>query len=209
MIVMLIRKHFYRTRPILFGRHVILFIALAAGAFLVAEAQAQEWYVNVDIKSALRTGPGLDRKILAFVGTGDQVAEILEENEEWSHVRMASGKEGWMPKRYLSDQKPSNLRLEELQRRHAELEARAARLEEENSQLKSQNEQITTSLSSKTSAMESLNREYTDLKKDAETKSFQMRKYLIFFFSGAGILFIGILLGLVMKRQRRKSSYMV
>lgn len=193
----------------LFGRHALLFAILAAGAFLATEAQAQNWYINVEIKSALRTGPGLDRKILAFVGTGDQVAEILEENEEWSHVRMASGKEGWMPKRYLSDQKPSNLRLEELQRRHAELETRAARLEEENSQLKSQNEQIATSLNSKTSAMENLNRDYTDLKKDSDTKSFQMRKYLIFFFSGAGILFIGILLGLVMKRQRRKSSYMV
>jgi hypothetical protein len=36
-----------------------------------------------------------------------------------------------------------------------------------------------------------------------------MRKYLVFFFSGAGILFIGLLLGLVMKRQRRKSMYMI
>jgi SH3 domain protein len=169
---------------------------------------AQGWYVNVEIKSALRTGPGLERKILAFVATGDQVNEILEENEEWAHVRLASGKEGWMPKRYLSNQKPSNLLLEELQRRHTELETRAARLEEENRRLKSENDEVATNLQTKTGAMESLTREFEELKQDSDTKSFQMRKYLIFFFSGAGILFIGILLGLVMKRQRRKSMYM-
>ena len=198
-----------KIMPVSLLRTAILSAVLAACALMSSEALAQSWFVNVEIKSALRTGPGLERKILAFVATGARVAEILEENEEWSHVRLASGKEGWMPKRYLTTTKPSNLLLEELQGRHAALEARAVRLEEENRQLKAQNEQVTTSLSSKTSAMENLNRDFDTLKKDSDAKRFQMRKYLVFFFSGAGILFIGILLGLVMKRQRRKSMYMV
>ena len=208
MIIMSIRSHLNNIKPISWPRTVCLIAILAAGAVLATEAMAQSWYVNVEIKSALRTGPGLERKILAFVSTGDRIAEILEENEEWAHVRLASGKEGWMPKRYLTTEKPSNLLLEELQGRHAELETRAARLEEENRQLKAQNEQINTNLSDKTSALENLSRVFSELKDDSDAKSFQMRKYLVFFFSGAGILFIGILLGLVMKRQRRKSMYM-
>ncbi len=188
---------------------LLLLVLVAAGTVLAPPAKAQNWFVNVEIKSALRTGPGLERKILAFVATGDPVAEILEENEEWSHVRLASGKEGWMPKRYLTTVKPSNLLLEELQGKHAELEARAVRLEEENRALTTKNEQLSTNLSTKSSAMENLNRDFGELKKESDAKSFQMRKYLVFFFSGAGILFIGILLGLVMKRQRRKSMYMV
>ena len=184
-------------------------VVLAACAALAPQAVAQNWYVNVEIKSALRTGPGLERKILAFVSTGERVVEVLEENEEWSHVRLASGKEGWMPKRYLTTAKPDNLLLEELKAQHADLEVRAAQLEEENRQLKTQNEQMTSSLGSKTSAMDNLTRDFDALKKEADAKRFQMRKYLVFFFSGAGILFIGILLGLVMKRQRRRSSYMV
>lgn len=205
---MSIRQRFLKILPAHLDRAAILLAVLVTGAFLATEAIAQNWFVNVEIKSALRTGPGLERKIIAFVATGDQAVEILEENEEWSHVRLASGKDGWMPKRYLTTQKPSNLLLEELQKRHAELETRATRLEEENRQLKSQNEQFSTSLSTKTNAMESLNRDFGELKEESDAKSFQMRKYLIFFFSGAAILFIGILLGLVMKRQRRKSMYM-
>ncbi len=203
------RQCFALIRPARLGTAAILLIVLVTGTFLTTAAMAQNWYVNVEIKSALRTGPGLERKIIAFVATGDQVAEILEENEEWAHVRLVGGKEGWMPKRYLTNQKPSNLQLDDLQRRHAELETRAARLEEENRQLKSQNEQISTRLSTKTSAMEVMDRDFSELRKESDAKRFQMRKYLVFFFSGAGILFIGILLGLVMKRQRRKSMYMV
>lgn len=204
-----IRKHF-SPRPIptvnLTG---ILLAVVAAGIFLATDAMAQTWYVNVEIKATLRSGPGQERKILTFVATGERIQAVIADGEEWMHVRLASGKEGWMRKRYLTTQKPSNVLLAELQRQHAELETKAARLEEENRTLKSQNEQFSTSLSTKTSAMETLNRDFSELKKDADAKSFQMRKYLIFFFSGAAILFIGILLGLVMKRQKRKSMYMV
>lgn len=208
MIIMSIRRRLGHVLPVPLKRTAVFLAVIATGALLASETMAQNWYVNVEIKSALRTGPGLERKIIAFVATGDQVATILEENDEWSHVRLSSGKEGWMPKRYLTTAKPSNLLLEELQGRHTELEARAVRLEEENRQLKSQNEQISTSLNTKTSAMENLDRDFSELKQESDAKSFQMRKYLIFFFSGAGILFIGILLGLVMKRQKRKSMYM-
>ncbi|MBL0713213.1 MAG: TIGR04211 family SH3 domain-containing protein [Desulfosarcina sp.] len=204
-----IRKYFSIIRPGHVKLTGILLAVIVAGVFLATDVMAQSWYVNVGIKSPLRSGPGQERKILTFVATGERVQEVLEEGEEWMHVRMANGKEGWMLKRYLTTQKPSNLLLEELQRRYAEIEAKATRLEEENNQLKSQNEKYSSTLGTKTAAMETLNRDFSELKEESDAKSFQMRKYLVFFFSGAGILFIGILLGLVMKRQRRKSMYMV
>ncbi len=202
------RERHDRIRPGFWHRAAILLILMLAGTFHSASAAAQSWYVDVDRKAMLRTGPGTERKITASVATGDRVVTILEENEGWAHVRLSDGKEGWMPKNYLTRETPAHLLLEALQKRHAELESRASRLEKENRQLKSQNEEISTSLSTKSNAMESLTQNYTELKRDADAKSFQMRRYLVFFFSGAGILFIGILLGLVMKRQRRKSSYL-
>jgi uncharacterized protein YgiM (DUF1202 family) len=162
-------------------RIATLCVVLAACAFLVPRAAAQSWYID-PARPALRTGPGMNHRITAFIPMGERVVEIIAENEEWAHVRLASGKEGWMRKSYVVNVKPSNLRLEALQRRHAELETKAARLEEENRTLKDQNEQISTSLSTKTSAMETLNRDFSELQKDADAKSFQMRKYLIFFF---------------------------
>lgn len=165
-------------------------------------------YVIDEVKLPFRSGPGPDRKIVDIISTGDQV-DVLEDGEEWVRVRLRDGKEGWVLKRYLTANKPSRLLLAELQQSHTRLSAGAEELEKENEALKAANADITAALEEKTAALEELTRSYDDLKEASEASNFQMRKYLIFFFSGAGILFIGILLGLVMKRQRRKSMYMV
>ncbi len=117
-----------RIQPGLWNRAVILLISILAGTFLTTSAMAQSWYVDVDKKAMLRTGPGNERKIVNTVTTGDRVVAILEENAGWSLVRLADGKEGWMVKNYLTRDKPAHLLLAELQKRHAELENRANRL---------------------------------------------------------------------------------
>ena len=135
--------------------------------------------------------------------------EVLEDGEEWVFVRLDDAKEGWVRKQYLSSDKPSRLKLEELQKTHGRLSTQSDEIRNENEVLKATNTKINGALKEKTQALEELTQRYNDLKQESDASSFQMRKYLVFFFSGAGILFIGILLGLVMKRQRRKSMYMV
>ena len=186
----------------------VLFWAGAALFFSETVAGAATAYVTDEVKLPFRSGPGTDRKIVDIISTGDRV-EVLEDGEEWVRVRLRDGKEGWVLKRYLTAQKPSRLVLEELQQSHGRLSGRADQLLEENEALKAANAQISATLEEKSAALEALTRSYAELQEASEASNFQMRKYLIFFFSGAGILFIGILLGLVMKRQRRKSMYMV
>jgi len=173
-----------------------------------AAVWAETVYVSDQIKLTLRSGPGTDRKILAIVATGEKM-EMLEDGEEWAFVRLDDAKEGWVRKQYLSSDKPSRLKLEELQKNHGRLSTQSDEVLGENESLKATNTEIDTALKAKTKALEELTQSYNELKQDSDASSFQMRKYLVFFFSGAGILFIGILLGLVMKRQRRKSMYMV
>ena len=190
-----------RILSMLFGVGVVL-------CFSETILWAETVYVGDEIKLTLRSGPGTDRKILEIVSTGEKM-ELLEDGEEWVFVRLGNAKEGWVLKRYLSKAKPSRLVLEELQKNHGRLSTKSDELLKENEALKATNEKINANLEEKTRALEELNRTYEELKKDADADTFQMRKYLVFFFSGGGILFIGVLLGLVMKRQRRKSMYMV
>jgi SH3 domain protein len=169
---------------------------------------AETVYVSDEIKLTVRSGPGTDRKILDIVSTGEKM-ELLEDGDEWVLVRLENGKEGWVLKRYLSSEKPSQLKLAELQTIHGRLSTRSEEVLQENEALKAANEKINTALEEKTKALEELTRSYDELKKISDASSFQMRKNIILLVSGAGILFFGIVLGLVMKRQRRKTMYMV
>jgi len=165
-------------------------------------------YVSDEIKLTLRSGPGTDRKILEIVSTGEKM-EVLEDGEEWVLVRLENDKQGWVLKRYLSADKPSRLKLEELQQTHGRLATQSDEVLKENETLKATNAKINTALEEKTKTLEELTRSYEELKKSSDASSFQMRKNIILLVSGAGILFFGIVLGLVMKRQRRKSMYMI
>jgi len=186
---------------VIFGIVLVLF-------FSASFAWAETVYVDDKLTITFRSGPGMDRKILEYLTTGDQM-ELLEGGEEWSHVRLPDGQEGWVMNQYISKAKPSQLQLAAVQRANSKLTSRSDELAQENDALKAANQKVNAALAEKTKALADLTTEYEDLKQSSDASSFQMRKYLIFFFSGAGILFIGILLGLVMKRQRRKSMYMI
>jgi len=190
-----------RAAGLILGIVLVLF-------FSASLAWAETVYVDDKLTITFRSGPGMDRKILEYLTTGDQM-ELLQSGEEWSHVRLPDGQEGWVMNQYISKAKPSQMRLAELQQANSKLTSRSDELAQENEALKAANQKVNEALAEKTKALADLTTEYDDLKQSSDASSFQMRKYLIFFFSGAGILFIGILLGLVMKRQRRKSMYMI
>jgi SH3 domain protein len=169
---------------------------------------AETVYVDDKLTITFRSGPGMERKILEYLSTGEQM-ELLEEVDDWVHVRLQDGTEGWVMKQYITTGKPARLQLQELQESNGRLTTRSDDLLKENEALTAANQKINATLEEKTKALADLTSEYNELKQASDASSFQMRKYLIFFFSGGGILFIGIVLGLVMKRQRRKSMYMV
>jgi SH3 domain protein len=189
------------AKGLLCGIVVVLFLSATV-------AWAETVYVDDKLTITFRSGPGMDRKILEYLTTGDHM-ELIEDGEEWVLVRLPDGREGWVMKQYITKTKPSTMQVADLQQANSNLTSRSDELANENEALKATNQKVNAALAEKTKALADLTTEYNDLKQSSDASSFQMRKYLIFFFSGAGILFIGILLGLVMKRQRRKSMYMI
>lgn len=176
-------------------------LTFSAGPVL---AQNQRFYVTDEVKLTVRSGPGMDRKILSIIGSGD-VVEVFEESEEWSRVQLLNGKEGWVLTRYLTSQKPHRLVLEELQGKHESAVTQAATLSEESQQLKAANETLRNRVQSLETELEALKTDHEALRKTADASREEIRKYMVFFVSGAGILFVGILLGLFTRKPRRKS----
>ena len=183
---------------------MLMFIWVTASA-----VQAATMYVGEERFSlTLRSGPGNERKIIDLLPIGEAL-EVLEDGEEWIMVRAADGKEGWVLKRYLEAERPNRLLVKDLREQTQKLETQNRTLKDENTALKQENEKLGSTLAEKSGEMENFMQDYKVLKRDSDAKSYELQRYLIFFFSGAAILFIGIILGLVMKRQRRKSLYMV
>ena len=48
----------------------------------------------------IRSGPGMKNKVIATVRMGDEL-ELLGENGSWCNVRLSSGAEGWIYKKFV------------------------------------------------------------------------------------------------------------
>jgi SH3 domain protein len=204
--------------------------------FLLSTAVLAEtkYYINDSMKITMRTGPAIDRKIIALLGVGQEV-EILKAENEWTLIRLLDGKEGWVISRFLTDQTPDSIQLEALKINHSTLQTKAASLLEENKALKAENKKLGIDLTTNETKQMDLSKSYETLKRESkqfldlqakykestsklaaqtqkaekyedELTKLLWNKNIKWFLSGAGVLILGFIIGFSAKRQRRHSS---
>jgi SH3 domain protein len=180
-----------------------LLTVLLAGTATAAEIK----FVRPDLDIPVRRGRGSQYKIIKFVKDGNQV-ELFEENGNWAKVRLQNGTEGWMLKRYLSDEKPSVEQVRELRK--------------ENEQLKIGNEKLTRDIKRIKELYQANSEELEKLQTSAEEKlalglsecnkikdeynASQEFNKIMWFLSGAGVLLVGWLIGRSASGSQRKRN---
>lgn len=210
-----------------------LFIGVVIALFW-GSGQAETMYVSDLAEITLRTGKGVDHKIIALVKSGVQV-EVIEPDDQWTKVRLPSGKEGWVVSRFLTSQVPSKLELEELKKKYNALLSLADAPFKELTMLQEENARLRAEAGEKESSLQALKNDYEALKKESEGLSklkaanqesreqltkqkqrteeleeslakLERARQIRWFLSGAAVLLVGFLLGFTAKRQRRRSS---
>lgn len=214
-------------------QRLILAVILTVFSALPA-AWAEKMYVTDTMEITLRTGPGLDHKIISMLPSGRPV-ERVDKGENWSQVQLEDGRTGWVLNRFISKNRPSSILLEELRVDHQKVAQQAAELLEENTRLKSENETLSAELdvcrkkaSQLAASLENLQNdcsEYFTLKEQHQNctarlqsqtrsakelaealKKANEKRIYYWFLCGAGVLVLGFLIGLSVRRERRRSS---
>ncbi|MDU9047892.1 MAG: TIGR04211 family SH3 domain-containing protein [Candidatus Electrothrix sp. Rat3] len=184
-----------------------LLLVLLAGTTGTATATEIKFVHFTDSNIPVRRGKGEQYKIIKFVKDGNQV-EFFEENGNWAKVRLQNGTEGWMLKRYLSDEKPPVEQVRELR--------------EENEQLKDSNKKMTTNLKKIKELQQAGSEELENCQRKAEEKlasglsecnkikdeynASQEFNKIIWFLSGAGVLLVGWLIGRFAGSSQKKRN---
>jgi hypothetical protein len=129
-----------RSRPLLFA---LMMLTFATGA------HAEQLFVADKLVLNMYAQPDQHSDKLATLETGDAV-ESLERVENFVHVRLQDGREGWVGASYLTPQAPAIVRLRELQREQKSAAPGAqkqsteeiARLQKQNATLQSELEAV-------------------------------------------------------------------
>lgn len=199
-----------------------------------ATAFGETRYVGEIVTITVRTGKGTDHKIIEMIQTGEAV-EVVEDGPDWTRIRLENGKVGWVLTRLLTDEPPSKVKLENLRREHEALLERVQDPAAEIDALTRENSRLENSLAESESGRLELSRSYEDLKKKSAAVSkldsdyrkavaqleemkkkndrlgetltqLQRRQIFRWFLSGAGVLLLGVVIGLSTRSKRRRSS---
>ena len=194
---------------------------------------AAKAYVTDTFEITLRTGPSNENKILAMLFSGRPL-EVVSTQGEWSQVKVLEGdKEAWVMTRYLITRLPWELQARKLQEDLMGLNARLNRVQKEFADDSQQRQTLAAELKKKTEELESLSKEYLELKKGAdgylklktlyeaaeknvkatevqlselivENESLKSSQENRWFLSGALVLLCGLLIGGIVGRQQKK-----
>jgi len=192
-------------------------------------------YVTEYLSVMVRTGPDLNRKIIAMPKSGTPV-EILEVlNDEWVRVRLPNEKEGWMMRQFLVSGPPSKEVIGRLQKENRTLSLRTKTLAEEDARLKKERKELEIALSKQTRRADSLGESYEVLKSGSkeylalkgsyekasqelasktkqvgelkkEVESLRNGQTLRWFIAGASVILVGFIIGYASRRPKRRSS---
>jgi SH3 domain protein len=213
------------------GISALLGLLLAAATGL-----AESKYVTQDLTITLRTGPGTDRKIIAFPSAGDPL-EVVSPGEEYTEVRTPNGKQGFVLTRYLTSKEPPDRVLARLQRQYQQVLEKYEALKQKSSQLSGDNQGLSGDLTKTKRDLEQLTIEHETLKAEskqylelkakytkavkdaaeARAKSNKVDKELQQMYSsqintgllyGGGLIVLGFVTGFIVKRPRRRSPLM-
>jgi SH3 domain protein len=209
-----------------------LIVAILGGFTAIGFAETK--YVSDSIPLSFRSGPSFENKILKYLKPGE-LLELQQRGERWSKVKLSDGKEGWVLSRYLSNQPASRDVLERLQVKHQNLTEELEKISQANEQLADENRKLTAAVSDHESALEALRKDYRTLQSESaefislkkkydeasaslqdrnsrlatleeQVASMELNYTIKWFLAGSGVLVLGIIIGFISRRPRRRSS---
>jgi SH3 domain protein len=133
------------------------FLVVCLVVFLALPAAVSGWAENLYVKPSseitMRRGKGTDFKIIAVLKDGTPV-EMLAEADDWAQVRLESGKEGWVLRRFLSTEPPLGEQVELLQREKGVLTETTQSLKNRVDQLVAEKDEVERRLSDEKAEVE-------------------------------------------------------
>jgi SH3 domain protein len=202
-------------------------------------ALAETRYVSDDLEITMRSGKGNHFSITRMLSSGTPVEVLEVDKEEgYTRVRTSNGKEGWVLSRYLMRTPAARDRIADAEKQLAEMELEKRKLETAMAGLTESRDALNKQLSTLDSNNRKTSQELAEIKRTAssalaiDSENKELKSHVVslerqlqtlqqeneglkdrtardWFMVGAGVVLLGILVGLVIPRirWRRKSSW--
>ncbi|MDQ7074756.1 MAG: TIGR04211 family SH3 domain-containing protein [Gammaproteobacteria bacterium] len=210
---------------------LVLLAALAVSSWSWAETR----YVTDQCEITLRSGQSTGHKIISMLPSGTRLNVMKKGERGYSKVKTTAGKEGWVLERMTIKRPVAEQRLAKIKSRMASMKEENRLFNQQSESLLKEQQELQQELSLCKETNLELNKALTDIRRTAantlaiysendqlkgriaqletelsrvkkENETFKDESQRNWFMVGAGVLFGGILLGLILPRLRFKKK---
>jgi len=211
----------------------ILCFACTVILFGIAFSYPQTVYVTDEFEITMRTGVSIEHKVIALLPSGTKL-QVIKEKGNWILVKSPTDKEGWILKRYASVETPKKIIIAQLQKNYQEASKQLEMETEKALTFEKENKELRSALTMSKGKFENVNKEYMNLINESkdflnlkkehtsnvanlrkatselkqlrkENKDLRLSNNIIWFLSGAGVMFVSWLIGYIMGKISRRS----
>ncbi len=218
-------------------KHIIFFLFLVLVPVITdttTPAFSQSWYIKPSAEIPIRRGQGTNFKILVVLANGTGVT-LLEENDPWVKIQTKNGTEGWMLKRYLTQQPPLDRLVSDLRDKNKDLLQEEKSLKERISLLTTDTNELQSEFDNCLANLTATKNDYTLLQEETadviaiknnleistkknkeltnqletvmtENTTLKKTHQTKWFLAGAGTIILGWLIGLMSARSKKRRS---
>ncbi len=199
-------------------------------------AQERERWITDRLEVDMRRGQGTRFAITRMLPAGTRVELLeTDAKTGYSRVRAPSGAEGWVLSRFLENERPARLQLPDLEARHLALQQQHAELSDQARELREERDGLQREVAQLKGTAEKLEKDLADIRAlsastlevaeqnralseraasaeqrvgelEARNQELTERGRRSWFLAGAGVLLVGLLLGLLLPRVRWKKK---
>jgi SH3 domain protein len=214
-------------------------LVLIAGLFAAGPAPAESRWVSDQFEIMLRTGPSTSNAIQLMIGSGTELEVLESDAASgYSRVRTPGGTEGWVLSRYLMSEPAARQQLQQLTGQLTDAQTAGSGLSKQLQAIRGEYQRANARIDTLEREKEQLQKELDDIKRTAadvlaidnrnqrlqqqlteaevradtlalENQNLSGQRDRNWFIAGAGVLVVGIVLGIWLPRVRwqRRSRY--
>lgn len=171
-----------------------LIVVVLCVLFFLGNGLAETMYVTDRLYLSLRKGPGLGEPSLGLLESDTKV-DVHETEGNWARVTAENGRTGWVMKRYLVQDLPKSLLIEQLKEQIEKKDDVPEMLQKENASLKQKIEVLENEIIEKSRHLETTSKERT------------LKRLKEIYATGILAFVGGIVIGYLVRRPKKTRRY--
>jgi len=197
----------FKQQIIQVAKHNIIgvFIILSV-AFSIQTQAAEKGYISDDLSIFMHAGPGTNYRILGTINAGTQIATTGKSSNEYSEIIDDKNRITWVESKYITSQPGLRFVVADLNAKIANSSDYNVQLDGKMNELKSTVEQLNQEKTKLQTEFKQVQQQLEKTQNKVKDQDTNIKKQ--WFFNGAIVLGIGLILGLILPKffARRRSA---